>query len=78
MNRLDGFLPNNIKKLSIIARFTTFVIGVFDLFSYKISQSAYEKLAAVSFDELRQQKLFTADLDTVALIETVNAVILGA
>lgn len=78
MNRLDGFLPNNMKKLSIFARFAAFVNGVFDLFSYKISQSAYEKLAAVSFDELRQQKLFTADLDTVALIETVNAVILGA
>lgn len=36
---------------------------------YKISQSAYEKLTAVSFDELRHQKLFTADFDTVTSVD---------
>ncbi len=36
---------------------------------YKISQSAYEKLTAVSFDTLRHQKLFTADFDAVTSID---------
>ncbi len=36
---------------------------------YKISQSVYDQLTAVSYDTLRHQKLFTADFDTVTSID---------
>lgn len=36
---------------------------------YKITETAYDKLMAVSYNELRHQKLFTADFDTVTSID---------
>lgn len=36
---------------------------------YEITQSTYKKLTAVSYDTLRHQELFTADFDTVTVIE---------
>lgn len=36
---------------------------------YKISQSVYDQLTAVSYDTLRHQKLFKADFDTVTGID---------
>ena len=36
---------------------------------YKISQSVYDQLTAVSYDTLRHQKLFTADFETVTSID---------
>ena len=36
---------------------------------YQITQSEFDALTAVSYDTLRQQKLFTADFDTVTSID---------
>lgn len=36
---------------------------------YKISQSVFDQLTAVSYDTLRHQKLFTADFDSVTSID---------
>lgn len=36
---------------------------------YEISQSAYDRLTAVSYDTLRHQKLFTADFDSVKSVD---------
>ena len=36
---------------------------------YQITQSEFDALTAVSHDTLRQQKLFTADFDTVTSID---------